>query len=101
MTYGEASVPENLDKSIDELKAYYVSRPVQISNIYVTSQRGSKKKSPKKLTDRHRRYILFQDMACKIPKDTNHSGSFFFFFLEKLALQASQLLLQLDVWEVA
>lgn len=49
MTYGEASVPENLDKSIDELKAYYVSRPVQISNIYVTSQRGSKKKESKKV----------------------------------------------------
>lgn len=28
MTYAEASVPENLDKSIDELKAHYVSRPV-------------------------------------------------------------------------
>lgn len=33
MTYGEASVPENLDKSIDELKVYYVSRSFRISKI--------------------------------------------------------------------
>lgn len=39
MTYGEASVSENLDKSIDELKAYYVSRTVRVSKIYHVADR--------------------------------------------------------------
>lgn len=39
MTYGEASVPENLDKSIDELKVHYVSRSLQISKICLNADR--------------------------------------------------------------
>ncbi|KAK2892842.1 hypothetical protein Q8A67_012830 [Cirrhinus molitorella] len=34
MTYGEASVPENLDKSIDELKAYYIKDDRELHNAH-------------------------------------------------------------------
>ncbi|XP_077089940.1 interferon gamma isoform X2 [Siphateles boraxobius] len=34
MTYAEASVPENLDKSIDELKAYYIKDDREIHNAH-------------------------------------------------------------------
>ncbi|XP_052428842.1 interferon gamma 1 isoform X2 [Carassius gibelio] len=33
-TYSEASVPENLDKSIDELKAYYIKDDHEIHNAH-------------------------------------------------------------------
>lgn len=84
MTYAEASVPENLDKSIDELKAYYVSRPVWISIICHITVR----KRVQKLIGIDKG-VLFQDMACKILKDGPQT------FLERLALQTSQLLLHL------
>ncbi len=47
MTYGEASVPENLDKSIDELKVYYVSRSIWISKICHITDRKWKKRVQK------------------------------------------------------
>uniref|UniRef100_A0A8C1RT32 Interferon gamma 1 n=1 Tax=Cyprinus carpio TaxID=7962 RepID=A0A8C1RT32_CYPCA len=34
MTYGEASVPENLDKSIDELKVYYIKDDRELHNAH-------------------------------------------------------------------
>nr|AGQ16236.1 interferon gamma 2a [Ctenopharyngodon idella]AGQ16237.1 interferon gamma 2a [Ctenopharyngodon idella] len=34
MTYAEASVPENLDKSIDELKAYYIKDDLELHNAH-------------------------------------------------------------------
>ncbi|KAK7149760.1 hypothetical protein R3I94_009159 [Phoxinus phoxinus] len=34
MTYAEASVPENLDKSIDELKAYYIKDDFETHNAH-------------------------------------------------------------------
>ncbi|XP_056100404.1 interferon gamma 1 isoform X2 [Rhinichthys klamathensis goyatoka] len=34
MTYAEASVPENLDKNIDELKAYYIKDDREIHNAH-------------------------------------------------------------------
>ncbi|XP_056311063.1 interferon gamma 1 [Danio aesculapii] len=34
MTYSEASVPENLDKSIEELKAYYIKEDSQLHNAH-------------------------------------------------------------------
>ncbi|XP_058629685.1 interferon gamma 1 isoform X2 [Onychostoma macrolepis] len=34
MTYGEATVPENLDKSIDELKVYYIIDDRELHNAH-------------------------------------------------------------------
>uniref|UniRef100_A0A672RJT9 Interferon gamma 1 n=1 Tax=Sinocyclocheilus grahami TaxID=75366 RepID=A0A672RJT9_SINGR len=34
MTYGEASIPENLDKSIDELKVYYIKDDRELHNAH-------------------------------------------------------------------
>ncbi|XP_052410849.1 interferon gamma 1 [Carassius gibelio] len=34
MTYGEASVPENLDKSIDELKVHYIKDDSELHNAH-------------------------------------------------------------------
>ncbi|XP_048012063.1 interferon gamma 1 isoform X2 [Megalobrama amblycephala] len=34
MTYAEASVPENLEKSIDELKAYYIRNDPELYNAH-------------------------------------------------------------------
>nr|ADX30617.1 interferon gamma [Labeo rohita]ADX30618.1 interferon gamma [Labeo rohita] len=42
MTYGEASVSENLDKSIDELKAYYIKDDHELHNAHPVFLRALK-----------------------------------------------------------